>query len=120
MRGTSTLSSSDCQLIANAFRTFVEVHQQLLNILIGKAGLFQAAPFIGSPVATALRQIEGLVDALAYALIDIAEGTCKTDIDDQRQSFAVTAALAVSKYEGLATVNTQNLPETGSPNASTS
>ncbi|KAG9375524.1 hypothetical protein A1F94_013899 [Pyrenophora tritici-repentis] len=42
--------------------SFVRVHQALLNILIGKAGLFQAVPFIGQPIAAVLRQIEGVVD----------------------------------------------------------
>jgi hypothetical protein len=44
------------------FLQFVRVHQVLLNILIGKAGLFQTVPFIGAPVAAVLRQIEGVVD----------------------------------------------------------
>jgi len=41
---------------------FVRVHQVLLNILIGKAGLFQTVPFIGEPVAATLRQLESVVD----------------------------------------------------------
>jgi hypothetical protein len=41
---------------------FVRVHQSLLNILIGKAGLFSTVPFIGQPLAAVLRQIEGVVD----------------------------------------------------------
>lgn len=41
---------------------FVRVHQALLNILIGKAGLFQTVPFIGQPIAAVLRQIENVVD----------------------------------------------------------
>ena len=41
---------------------FVRVHQVLLNILIGKAGLFQTVPFIGQPVAAVLRQVEAIVD----------------------------------------------------------
>lgn len=44
------------------FWQFVRVHQQLLNILIGKAGLFTAVPVIGQPVATVLRSLEGVVD----------------------------------------------------------
>jgi len=48
--------------IFDAFREFVRVHQVLLNILIGKAGLFSTVPFIGQPIAAVLRQIENVVD----------------------------------------------------------
>ena len=48
--------------IFEAFREFVRVHQALLNILIGKAGLLQNLPFVGPPVAAVLRQIENVVD----------------------------------------------------------
>lgn len=41
---------------------FVRVHQQLLNILIGRAGLLQSVPVIGGPMASVLRQVEGVVD----------------------------------------------------------
>lgn len=45
---------------------FVRVHQILLNILIGKAGLFNTVPLIGAPVAAILRQIEKVVDVSAH------------------------------------------------------
>jgi hypothetical protein len=48
--------------IFDAFREFVRVHQVLLNILIGKAGLFTVVPIIGQPVAAVLRQVEAIVD----------------------------------------------------------
>lgn len=38
------------------------VHQELLNILIGKSGIFSTVPFVGQPIATVLRAIEGVVD----------------------------------------------------------
>ncbi len=41
---------------------FVRVTQALLNILIGKAGLVEKAPFVGPPVAASLRGFEGNVD----------------------------------------------------------
>ncbi len=41
---------------------FHRVTQQLLNILIGKAGILSNVPFIGPPVAASLRQLEGVVD----------------------------------------------------------
>jgi Family of unknown function len=47
-------------------KKFITVHQQLLSILIGKAGLFSDVPFIGAPVAQALREIESVVDVSIY------------------------------------------------------
>jgi hypothetical protein len=54
--------------IFDAFREFVRVHQALLNILIGKAGLFETVPFIGQPIAAVLRQIENVVDVRHFTL----------------------------------------------------
>ena len=47
---------------------FVRVHQDLLNILIGKSGILTKVPLIGPPVATVLRQVEGVVDVSTYLL----------------------------------------------------
>jgi hypothetical protein len=55
-------AGANADAIFNAFREFVRVHQALLNILIGKAGLFNDVPFIGQPVAAVLRQVENVVD----------------------------------------------------------
>jgi len=55
--------------VAYAEKQFVRVHQALLNILIGKAGLFQTVPFIGQPVAAVLRQIENVVDVSLSTLV---------------------------------------------------
>ena len=41
---------------------FVRINQALLNILIGKAGLFSAMPMVGAPVAQQLRSIEAVFD----------------------------------------------------------
>ena len=40
----------------------VAVTQQFLNILIGKAGLFNTVPFVGQPLAAVLRQLENVLD----------------------------------------------------------
>lgn len=48
--------------IFEAFREFVRIHQMLLNVLIGKAGLFSTLPLIGAPIAAVLRQVESVVD----------------------------------------------------------
>ena len=47
----------------------MQVHQALLNIIIGKAGIIAAVPFAGPPVAAAIRVIESVVDTFAFALI---------------------------------------------------
>jgi hypothetical protein len=52
--------------VANREKQFVRVHQVLLNILIGKAGLFQTVPLIGQPVSAILRQVEGVVDVSLF------------------------------------------------------
>lgn len=103
--------------IVIALISFVRVHQALLNILIGRAGLLSDFPFadadvaelnaiaaesqtaleqflgssgqsttgavaagsnldaranpIGAPIAAALRAVEGVVDSLAFAIIDL-------------------------------------------------
>lgn len=63
MQGSSPVpAGAPSDAIFNAFREFVRVHQVLLNILIGKAGLFNTVPLIGQPVASVLRQLESIVD----------------------------------------------------------
>lgn len=97
----------------------------LLNILIGKAGLFQTVPFIGQPVAAVLRQIEGGVDVrypffgsfdhsdfdaaqtIANMLIDTVESRAK-DLQAQASSLTGTLEVCIEKYEGLS-VNKRSL-----------
>lgn len=43
--------------IANAFQNFVKVHQQLLDVLVGKAGFLTHIPFVGPPVNAVLRLV---------------------------------------------------------------
>lgn len=38
------------------------VHQELLNIFIGKAGLLNTVPLVGKPVASVIHAVEGVVD----------------------------------------------------------
>ena len=47
---------------------FVRVHEALLNILIGKSGLFSTVPFIGQPIGAVLRQVEDVVDVSSSKL----------------------------------------------------
>ncbi|KAF3042102.1 hypothetical protein E8E12_002691 [Didymella heteroderae] len=86
--------------IFDAFREFVRVHQALLNILIGKAGLFNTVPFIGQPVAAVLRQIENVVDTIAFSLIDAVQSRA-SDLQAQAQSLSGSLDVCIQKYEGL-------------------
>ncbi|KAG9188327.1 hypothetical protein G6011_02250 [Alternaria panax] len=86
--------------IFEAFREFVRVHQVLLNILIGKAGLFETVPFIGAPVAAVLRQVEKIVDTIAFALIDNVQSRA-SDIQSQASSLGGTLDTCIQKYEGI-------------------
>ncbi|TBU28545.1 hypothetical protein BD311DRAFT_865480 [Dichomitus squalens] len=56
--------------VVDVLTTFVEVHQQLLELIIGKHSL--AAQFaLTAPIAEALRALESVVDTFAFALIDL-------------------------------------------------
>ncbi|KAI0912218.1 UVI-1 [Ustulina deusta] len=101
MDGTQPVSSqADADLIFNAFRGFVRVHQQLLNILIGKSGILTSIPLVGQPVAAVLRQVEGVVDTIAIALIDIAEARAQ-DLESEANNLGGTLDLAIQKYQGI-------------------
>lgn len=90
----------DATLIFNAFRDFVTVHQELLNILIGKAGILSKVPMVGAPVAAALRQLEGVVDTIAFGLIDLVEARSK-DLQEQANSVDAFLVLTIQKFERL-------------------
>ncbi|GAW15451.1 hypothetical protein ANO14919_048600 [Xylariales sp. No.14919] len=93
-------NTADADLIFNAFRGFVRVHQELLNILIGKAGILTKVPIIGQPVATVLRQVEGVVDTIAITLIDLVESRAK-DLTSEANNLGGTLDLAIQEYQGL-------------------
>ncbi|KAK3685356.1 hypothetical protein B0T22DRAFT_482333 [Podospora appendiculata] len=79
---------------------FVRVHQVLLNILIDKAGLFSTVPFIGQPVASVLRQVESVVDTIAFALIDEVQSKA-SDLTQLTKSVDDSLGLAIKAYDGL-------------------
>ncbi|EJF63748.1 hypothetical protein DICSQDRAFT_125525 [Dichomitus squalens LYAD-421 SS1] len=56
--------------VVDVLTTFVEVHQQLLELIIGKHSL-AAQFFLTAPIAAALRALEGVVDTFAFAVIDL-------------------------------------------------
>ncbi|KAJ8115825.1 hypothetical protein ONZ43_g4583 [Nemania bipapillata] len=99
--GTAKITNkADADLVFNAFRAFVRVHQELLNILIGKSGLLTQVPFIGPPVAAVLRSVEGVVDSIAIFLINTVE-VYTIEIESEANSLGNTLDLTISKYEGL-------------------
>lgn len=104
MQGSPPITTApDAKLVADAFREFVRVHQVLLNILIGKAGLFNTVPFIGQPVASVLRQIESIVDTVAFQLIDLLESQAsqRTQVTNDANSLSGTIGIAIQSYDGL-------------------
>ncbi|KAI0968509.1 hypothetical protein F4678DRAFT_443181 [Xylaria arbuscula] len=91
---------SDAQQVRAAFLDFVAVHQALLNILIGKAGLFSLVPGVGVPVATALRGVEAVVDSIAVSLIQLIQDPT-ADITADANSLDATLTLAINEYSSL-------------------
>ncbi|EMD59780.1 hypothetical protein COCSADRAFT_30546 [Bipolaris sorokiniana ND90Pr] len=103
MQGTQPVKAgADADAIFDAFREFVRVHQVLLNILIGKAGLFTTIPFIGQPVAAVLRQVEGVVDTIAFGIIDLVESRA-ADLQREANNLGATLDICINSYDGLST-----------------
>ncbi|KAK5626918.1 hypothetical protein RRF57_002633 [Xylaria bambusicola] len=73
---------------------------ELLNILIGKAGIITSVPVVGRPVATVLRSVEGVVDTIAITLINLVESRSQ-DLTSEANSLGNSLDLAIQKYEGL-------------------
>ncbi|KAI1177988.1 hypothetical protein F4777DRAFT_156829 [Nemania sp. FL0916] len=90
----------DADLVFNSFREFVRVHQALLSILIGKAGILEQLPVVGPPVAAVLRQVEGVVDSIAITLINLVQSRAG-DLESEADSLGNTLDLAIQKYQGL-------------------
>ncbi|KAI0469018.1 hypothetical protein F4859DRAFT_488248 [Xylaria cf. heliscus] len=90
----------DADLVFGAFREFVRVHQTLLNILIGKAGILEKVPIIGGPVATALRGVEGVVDTIAITLINLLQSHAG-DVESDANSLGNTLDLAIQTYSPI-------------------
>ncbi|KAI2636699.1 UVI-1 [Xylaria nigripes] len=86
--------------VFDAFRDFVRVHQDLLNILIGKAGILTKIPVVGAPVAAALRGVEGVVDTVTIALITLFQ-TRAEDFEVQGNALGNTLELCINSYAGL-------------------
>ncbi|KAI1826794.1 UVI-1 [Xylaria intraflava] len=91
---------ANADLVFDAFRAFVRVHQDLLNILIGKAGLLTSVPIVGQPVAAALRGVEAIVDAIAITLINLFQARAD-DFQSEANALGNTLDLTIQKYNGL-------------------
>ncbi|KAK8134967.1 hypothetical protein PG984_006979 [Apiospora sp. TS-2023a] len=91
---------TESDAIFDAFRSHVRVQQTLLNILIGKVGLFEQVPFIGQPVAAVLRQVESVTDTLSYKLIDSVPSRAE-DFKSQAESLNGTLTLCIDKHQNL-------------------
>lgn len=74
----------------------MQVHQELLSTVIGKHGLLSLTPFT-QPIAAVLRTLEGVVDTIAFGIIDTVP-TCAEDATTQKQSLDSKLSDAVDTY----------------------
>ncbi|KAH8147611.1 uncharacterized protein LAJ45_08439 [Morchella importuna] len=96
-RQMAPLADADAQLVVGALTTFVQVHQALLNVVIGKHGLLTLIPFF-EPIRQALVSLEATVDTFAFYLIAMIP-TQKPAADTQFGSLTVTVKFAITTYE---------------------
>ncbi|KAI0648390.1 hypothetical protein C8Q79DRAFT_925306 [Trametes meyenii] len=92
----SPLGDDDAQLVVNALTTFVQVHQALLNVVIGKHSI-AAQFFFTAPIAAVLRALEAIVDAFATGLIALIP-TQKNAATTQFASLTITIQKAITVY----------------------
>ncbi|KAI4726309.1 hypothetical protein E4T49_05949 [Aureobasidium sp. EXF-10728] len=96
MEGTASYTDTAAeQQVCDAFSDFVIVHQNLLKIVIGKSGLLQGV-FLG-PVAAVLRSLEGVVDTLAFGVIDSVP-VCADKATSEKGNLDDTLAKAICAY----------------------
>ncbi|KAI0403555.1 UVI-1 [Xylaria palmicola] len=99
--GTAKITNeADATLVFDVFRNFVRVHQELLNILIGKVGVLTKVPLVGQPVAAVLRSVENVVDTIAITLINTVESRAQ-DLESEANSLGSSLDLCIQQYEGL-------------------
>nr|POE62934.1 hypothetical protein CFP56_03837 [Quercus suber] len=101
MDGTKPFKDSDAQ-------QFVVVHQALLKIVIGKSGLLESI-FLG-PVAAVLRSLEGVVDTLAFGIID-AVPVCEAKATKDKESLDNTLAFKTwNPFQSISLIPRCDLP----------
>lgn len=94
--GVSPLSDDDAKLVVKSLTTFVQVHQALLNVVIGKHGVITLVPFF-EPIRLSLVSLEATVDTFAFYLIGLIP-TQKAAADAEFGSLGVTVKLAIDTY----------------------
>ncbi|KAH9890547.1 hypothetical protein C8Q73DRAFT_130063 [Cubamyces lactineus] len=82
--------------IVAALTTFVQVHQDLLDTIIGKHGLLQSTPFT-KPIGLALQSLEAIVDRFAYLIIGLIP-TREDAAKGQLDALDVTFTQAINTY----------------------
>ncbi|KAK4034843.1 hypothetical protein C8A01DRAFT_48840 [Parachaetomium inaequale] len=95
---STTYVGAEATAIANAFRLFVKVHQQLLDALIGAGGVITKIPFVGPPVAAVLRSVEKVVDTLALGIIATVEASVAVTMKTDYAGLRVTLGTAVGTF----------------------
>jgi hypothetical protein len=96
---TGPLSDDDAQLVVQALTTFVQVHQALLQVIIGKHGLLTLVPFF-EPIRLALVSLEAAIDTLAFDLIALIP-TQQPAANAQFASLSVTLTTAITTYSPI-------------------
>ncbi|KAJ7094779.1 hypothetical protein C8R44DRAFT_951397 [Mycena epipterygia] len=88
-----------CTPIVNALVDFVEVHQALLSLVIGKHSIF--AQFgATAPITAILRTLEAAIDALAFGLIDLIP--CASDTVNMGKNMLDTSVMnSINAYSQL-------------------
>ncbi|KAI9840544.1 MAG: hypothetical protein M1838_004008 [Thelocarpon superellum] len=98
LQGVQPLSlQSDQDAVLDAFTEFVQVHQELLSIVIGKSGLLQDIAF-GPPVTAVLRSLEGVVDTVALAIIGTLRDVDASQATTQKNDLDGTLAQAIDAF----------------------
>ncbi|RPD59239.1 hypothetical protein L226DRAFT_614068 [Lentinus tigrinus ALCF2SS1-7] len=82
--------------IVEVLTGFVQVHQLLLNTIIGKHSL-AAQFFLTAPIAAALRSLESIVDTFAFTLLALIP-TEQDDASFQLDELTVTFKEAIKTY----------------------
>ncbi|KAH0285472.1 hypothetical protein M436DRAFT_85319 [Aureobasidium namibiae CBS 147.97] len=102
MDGTAAYTdATEEQKVCDAFANFVVVHQNLLQVVIGKSGLLQGV-FL-DPVAAVLRSLEGVVDTLAFGIIDSVP-VCADKATSQKSDLDDTLGKAICAYTPAGTL----------------
>ncbi|KAI0628751.1 hypothetical protein C8Q77DRAFT_1161784 [Trametes polyzona] len=93
----NTFPDDVAQDIVDALVAFVEVHQALLNAIIGKHGILAHIPGVGPPLAGILRTLEAVVDTFAFAIIALIP-TQQNPAQEQLAHLDNTFSQAIAVY----------------------